>query len=235
MPWRAGGAGAVQPPQRRSQVKQRSRLARAVFQDGRSVGGLPGQGPPRREPDRNGNHLVRNEGVRQGGRCDLMRSRSLAAKEDGAQLTWTLPPSPSALCFPLHFLSPRVPFCSGSGSRRPVPWPGSWYLLLSRGSSSLQHFPLRAACWHRHCLRSNITCRDSAWVQFCEKLPPNLCSEPCKSEVFLSWFFVVVGFWFCFFCLRASVCSTLAHILGKKGGGTGRWVLTSHLALLGLS
>lgn len=46
MPWRAGGAGAVQPPHRRSQVKQRSRLARAVFQGRRNVGGLPGQGPP---------------------------------------------------------------------------------------------------------------------------------------------------------------------------------------------
>lgn len=63
MPWRAGGAGAVQPPQRRSQVKQRSRLARAVFQESRSVGGLPCQGPPRREPDRNGSHLAREEGA----------------------------------------------------------------------------------------------------------------------------------------------------------------------------
>lgn len=99
-----------------------------------------------------------------------------------------------------------------------MPWPGSWYLLLSRGSSSLQHFPLRAACWHRHCLRSNITCRDSAWVQFYEKLPPNLCSEPYKSEVFLGWFFVVVGFLFCFF-LRASVYSTIGPHFGKEGRG----------------
>lgn len=64
MPWRAGGAGAVQPPQRRSQVKQRSRLARAVFQDSRDVGGLPCQGPP---PDENqiemGSHLAREEGA----------------------------------------------------------------------------------------------------------------------------------------------------------------------------
>lgn len=52
----------MQPPHRRSQVKQRSRLARAVFQDGSGAGGLPGQGPPRREPGRNGGHLGRRAG-----------------------------------------------------------------------------------------------------------------------------------------------------------------------------
>lgn len=52
----------MQPPHRRSQVKQRSRLARAVFQGRRSAGGLPGQGPPRREADRNGCHLRATRG-----------------------------------------------------------------------------------------------------------------------------------------------------------------------------
>lgn len=97
-----------------------------------------------------------------------------------------------------HSVLAAVPgvLCHGQGV--------SWYLLLSRGSSSLQHFPLRAACWHRHCLRSNITCRDSAWVQFYEKLPPNLCSEPYKSEVFLGWFFC--GCWFFVLFFSQGLC-----------------------------
>lgn len=147
------------------------------------------------------------------------------AEEDAAQLTCALPsPSPPALSFPLHFLSPRVPFCSGSSSRRLVPWPGSWCLFLSRGSSSLQHFPLRAAaCWHRHSLRSNITCGDSPCVQFCEKLSPNMSSEPFKKRSLPELvFLVVVVVLFCF--LSQGLClqySQLVHILGRKERGTG--------------
>lgn len=36
----------MQPPHRRSHVKQRSRLARAVFQGRRNVGGCPARAPP---------------------------------------------------------------------------------------------------------------------------------------------------------------------------------------------
>lgn len=115
MPWRAGGAGAVQPPHRRSQVKQRSRLARAVFQDGSGAGGLPGQGPPRREPGRNGGHLGRRGGSpgepgeplpgarKSRGACDHFHSRFTHPRQ---------PCSARARALTLH-LPPGLTVCSG--------------------------------------------------------------------------------------------------------------------------
>ena len=156
MPWRAGGAGAVQPPHRRSQVKQRSRLARAVFQDGSGAGGLPGQGPPRREPGRNGGHLGRRGGSpgepgepRRAGApaitftpaSPIRGSPARRARPLTASATWAdrlLGPAPQRMgggglspgggVSPSSGQSQPPPFSTGSG---PLPWePRRWQMLL---------------------------------------------------------------------------------------------------------
>ena len=114
----------MQLPHRRSQVKQRSRLARAVFQGRRDVGGLPGQGPPRRGPDRNGSHLGRGEGasgeprpreeplLRAWGRWGSAHLHPYSPPP----ITSNPPQRPVALCLPV----PWMTVCSGkpgSGSR----------------------------------------------------------------------------------------------------------------------
>lgn len=179
MPWRAGGAGAVQPPHRRSQVKQRSRLARAVFQDGSGAGGLPGQGPPRREPGRNGGHLGRRAGSPgkpggpAGGTEEPGRLRSLPlllypsaaaplrARAHTASATRTdrlLRPAPQRMggglspgggVSPSWGQSQPPPFSTGSG---PLPWePRHWQMLLP---PSLFHpfVRMRPTCAGRLCV-----------------------------------------------------------------------------------
>lgn len=134
----------MQPPHRRSQVKQRSRLARAVFQGGRNVGGLPGQGPP---PDVSqvGIEVTWEEGKLHQESCDLMWSPSRGNGEPGAHLTPALrAPSPSiqrsvALSLPV----PWIAICSGrpgSSSRPQVPSLGRRCFTRPWGGSSLQHF-----------------------------------------------------------------------------------------------
>lgn len=135
----------MQPPHRRSQVKQRSRLARAVFQGRRNVGGLPGQGTP---PDVNqvGIEVTWEEGKVHQESCDPMCSPCRGNGESGAHLTPALrAPSPSirrsvarSLSCPLdsHLLPQAWQQLQAAGARagKALPHP------RPRGGSSLQHF-----------------------------------------------------------------------------------------------
>ena len=212
----------MQLPHRRSQVKQRSRLARAVFQGRRDVGGLPGQGPPRRGPDRNGSHLGRGEGasgeprpreeplLRAWGRWGSAHLHPYSPPP----ITSNPPQRPVALCLPV----PWMTVCSGkpgSGSR-PL---AQEVVSPSRGGSCLHRFPPRAARWHQRCHGSNVICKCSFldFQFFCEDLRPTCSGRLCVSGA--QSLYKVGGVWQ-FFFLMASVCKIIgpSHVSwGREG------------------
>lgn len=176
----------MQLPHRRSQVKQRSRLARAVFQGRRDVGGLPGQGPPRREPDRNGSHLGRGEGA----------SGEPRPREEPLLRGWRRWGSAHLHpYFPPHRQQP-----SSASGRTVSPCPlddsllwQAWQRIQasspgggvspSWGGSSLHHFPPRAARRHQRCHGSNVICKRSflGFQFFFEDLRPTCTGRLCVS------------------------------------------------------
>lgn len=200
----------MQPPHSRSQVKQRSRLARAVFRGRRDVGGLPGQGPPRREPDRNGSHLGRAESASGG---PLPRDPGSWAQPSLPLLT----PSPSPPPPPCSHRSPClpgpwIPACSGSCSRPPVPQPGRWCLSLL-GRERPPPFSTESSLLVQMVPREQRHLRvlsPGSWL-FCEGLHPT-CAQEAQVQSLAH-----VGEAWRFLSPVASICSAIGPSYVSRG------------------
>lgn len=209
----------MQPPHRRSQVKQRSRLARAVFQGRRNVGGCPARAPP--DVNQMETEVTWEEKRVHQACLDLVKSPSLG----GMGTMGSALPCPD---FPHHQGPsgcqlhrppvPWIPGCAGSRSRPLVPQPGGG-VSPSWGGRSLHRFPLRAARWHQRCHGSNVICKCpllgfSPFVRVC--IPHVLRGS--GSEPFTSWGSLAV-FLFCGLHLQCNR-SFIHFVWGRGWPGT---------------